>query len=182
MTMRTVLLMMTLLLLTISLRGFQAVDLSPSPAPDFVRITSSPAVWVPPGPTSEVCVGDGDRSHHTTRVFPAKGGEVRFGRYCVVIPPQAIDQSYAVSVCSEEPSGRITCELLPHGLDFTTPATLTIDLSGTDVGEDDDLAVFCWNERIIRWENIGGTYDPLTETITTGLTHFSRYSAQRLPN
>ena len=81
MTTRTVLLMLALLLSTLSQRGFQMTDRSPSLTPDFVQPTSSPAVWASPGPENEVRVGDGDRSHRTIRVFPEKGGEVRFGRY-----------------------------------------------------------------------------------------------------
>lgn len=40
----------------------------------------------------------------------------------------------------------------------------------------ESLTVFYYNEKTEKWEPVGGRFDPVSETITTSLPHFSQYT------
>ncbi len=76
-------------------------------------------------------------------------------------------------------------DMQPENLTFKTPVTLTllyvdndndgyIDGFGTSIRET-ELRIFWYDPNLKDWRYIGGTVDPIANTITTKVTHFSMY-------
>ncbi|HUP20299.1 MAG TPA: hypothetical protein VM778_10150 [Gemmatimonadota bacterium] len=74
--------------------------------------------------------------------------------------------------------GYLTFQFGPNGLAFSPAATLTIsaakaNLDGLDPGQ---LRIAGASDSVDDWQVVGGTYDPLTNTVTVAIDHFSRYA------
>lgn len=64
---------------------------------------------------------------------------------------------------------------------FEEPLTTSFKVDKTlykDYTEEqlESLTVFYYNEKTEEWEPVGGRFDPVSETITTSLPHFSQYT------
>ncbi len=118
------------------------------------------------------------QSGFTEKVLqPNTGGSVEFGIAELDVPPGAVkaQTNFQVQILEHE---SIRVRLLPHGLQFDEPVTLTLDLSSaTGLGK--NVALYWFDEDAKDWVNIGGQYDPKTRTLTTKLAHFSDYAPGR---
>jgi hypothetical protein len=64
----------------------------------------------------------------------------------------------------------------PAGLQFATPATLTIQVDPAEVGVDPSrIKVAGSNDLGLEWTVIGGTYDPALGAVVVQIEHFSLY-------
>lgn len=107
----------------------------------------------------------------------ATGGQVRYGRYTLTVPPGALAQDTIISV-SDPGNGYVMCDLEPHGLQFNVPVRLQVDLTGVNVGPYSDWSVFWYNPTSGGWEDQHGVFGP--NTLTADLHHFSRYAGGRV--
>ena len=66
----------------------------------------------------------------------------------------------------------------PDGLEFLPAAVLTISLDKADLRGIDPqrLKVAVASDDQDDWQVVGGTYDPITRTVTAPVVHFSRYA------
>ena len=119
-------------------------------------------------------------------VKPLLGGTVSGSRYTVLVPPLALLKSTTISIREYSPNV-LDFELLPHGTQFLTPVTVTIDYKGTSLDPaspnyDGGLPLLQWhNPESGLWELIPGINNPLTKTYTVLLSHFSRYALTSKP-
>lgn len=77
-----------------------------------------------------------------------------------------------------ENDGFVSFRFGPSGLQFDPAAVLTIsaakaNLDGLDPSR---LAIAGAGDDADDWQVIGGTYDPITDTVTVPILHFSRYA------
>ena len=111
-------------------------------------------------------------------LIDTKGGKIKAGLFEIAIPEGALDTPVMISVSDlSGMTGRIECELLPHGLHFNVPVELTVKLP--DSVNPDQLTLFwimnegslfeIWAPMPTRVESGGGK-------IIAELTHFSRYA------
>jgi hypothetical protein len=119
-------------------------------------------------------------------VKPLMGGTVSGSRYSVLVPPLALSKSTAISIREYSPDV-LDFELLPHGTQFLTPVTVTVDYQGTSLDPaspnyDGGLPLLLWlNPSTGLWELVPGVDNPLTKTYTVLLSHFSRYAVSSQP-
>ena len=66
----------------------------------------------------------------------------------------------------------------PDGLEFLPAAVLTISLDKADLRGIDpqQLRIAVASDNQDDWQVVGGTYDPITRTVTAPVLHFSRYA------
>lgn len=169
---------LTVLLTAIVLLTVSCADDSTLPGtaagPEFVELQGQEPL------NSSMCGGGGRRTASTVAVVisQAVGGTVSADRATVVIPAGALYADAVISVTPE--TGRfVGATLGPHGTVFAKPVTLQFDLKGTGYLPTDDLTIYWFNEKSGAWEDIGGTLDPATMTLSTQLEHFSDYRAGR---
>jgi len=109
----------------------------------------------------------------------ANGGVVSIGRYSVIVPPRALANDTAITLTIKERTGFVECELLPHGIKFSTPVKLVMNLNGTSASLTDKLTVFWFDDKAGKWVDIGGAYDTKSLFLSVDLPHFSTYAAGR---
>lgn len=111
-------------------------------------------------------------------VIGPKGGTVKAGNFELDIPEGALESPVAITVSDlSGVTGRVECELLPHGLQFNTPVELAVKLpEGVKVEfltlfwvVNEGLPTEIWAPMPTRVESGGGR-------IVAELTHFSRYA------
>lgn len=109
---------------------------------------------------------------------PGSGGRVQAGSGRLIVPPGALEK--ATTITMEALEGLEGFAFGPDGLRFREPATLTISIDVAalrDAGiEPAELAIAGASDEADDWRMLGGSYDPASETVTVGLSHFSRYS------
>ncbi|MBD3336320.1 MAG: hypothetical protein GF355_12470 [Candidatus Eisenbacteria bacterium] len=114
---------------------------------------------------------------YTTELIAAdRGGIVRYDRYEVRIPRNALDEDTYITV-RDPGSEYLICELEPHGILFNVPVSLTIDCRRLDLGPYTDWSIWWLNENSGMWEDQQGAFDG--KTIEAELEHFSRYGGGR---
>lgn len=65
----------------------------------------------------------------------------------------------------------------PSGLQFATPATLSIKINPAEFGIDPSLVKVAGSDDLgLWWTVLGGTYDPVTQTLNVPIHHFSQYA------
>lgn len=111
-------------------------------------------------------------------VLTGEGGTLESGRFTLTVPPNALDYDAAYTM-TYKTIGAVQVDLGPHGAEFDVPVTLTVDLGGTNLAGDDDVTLFWWDEASGTWVDVGGVWDPASNTLTTELEHFSRYRPGR---
>jgi hypothetical protein len=114
-------------------------------------------------------------------VTDALGGTLELSRFKVVIPSGALETATETITLIDRQAidGAVSCELLPHGISFERPVTLSMSLKGTNVDPNAAYTIYWYDEAAGRWVDIGATWDPNTQTVTAQLDHFSRYRAGR---
>jgi hypothetical protein len=75
-------------------------------------------------------------------------------------------------------NGYVEFKFGPNGLTFSTPATLMINAAKANIGATDkaSLRIAGASDSGDDWQVIGGIYDPVTDTVTAPISHFSRYA------
>lgn len=111
-------------------------------------------------------------------VIGPKGGTVKAGNFELEIPEGALEGPVSITVTDlSGMTGRVECELLPHGLQFKTPVELAVKLPEEVKVEfltlfwvvNEGLPTEIWAPMPTRVESRGGR-------IVAELTHFSRYA------
>jgi len=137
----------------------------PSSSSTYGGADATTASWDNPSSTSGMAMIDGSR-----------GGVVQAGRFTVRFSRGAFPGTEMI-VVRETPGAVVECELLPEGLQFQAPVTLTIDLYGTT--GDMEGATIVWLDTLAgsgnSWVDMLGVYDPNHHTVTATLQHFSTY-------
>ena len=96
-----------------------------------------------------------------------------------MVQPGSMSQENAVIMIEAlDASGLVAFKFGPSGLQFDPPATLTMsaakaNLDGIDPAQ---LKIAGASDDVDDWQVVGGTYDPVTHTVTVPISHFSRYA------
>ena len=76
-------------------------------------------------------------------------------------------------------------QLTPEGKVLGAPASLVIDYQDSELDgiDESSLAIFAWNATTRDWDLVGGTLDPVSNTVSTTITTFRLYTlgAKRMP-
>lgn len=138
---------------------------APKAAPDSGQPTFLPA----PPPTPALVQG----LFSETRLIRARdGGEVRQGRFKVTIPPGALAADTYITV-RDRSTSYVRCELQPHGIQFSQPVTLEIDLRGLGWAPYTNWSVY-WHQPGNTWEDQHGVFT--NGRVSAQLWHFSEYA------
>jgi hypothetical protein len=68
-------------------------------------------------------------------------------------------------------------DLQPPGMTFDPPAILTLPIPPGELGANDAIDVRVWVYLNGQWALLPGIVDPVTMTISVGLSHFTLYTA-----
>jgi hypothetical protein len=148
----------------------------PSPAPPAPPPAAPPTIAITARGTA---VGPID-----AWVVPATGGSLvsADGRLTVKVPPGALPAMTKISIQAidnHSPGGRgMGYRLLPEGLTFTAPVTLSFRYDDADIGGSEPLALrVAYQDAAGRWNSIRQrTIDEATRTLSIETTHFSDWS------
>ena len=107
------------------------------------------------------------------------GGVVRGGRYTLTFPKRSLPYDAEIVIKEYWPD-ILVWEMEPHGIVFSRPVKLTVDLSGTSAaGSRKPLLLLYYNEELRRWEIIPSRHYPKQRDpnkFEAYLKHFSRYA------
>jgi hypothetical protein len=102
------------------------------------------------------------------------GGVISNGRVTLVFPPNALDEDTEITI-EMDTDGTLGVELKPHGIQFSHPVIMTMDLvSTTAEGRGGTSAILWFNDMQEWWEVIDKVQSHNNE-IKTKLNHFSKY-------
>lgn len=112
------------------------------------------------------------------RILASQGGFVELNGFRVDIPAGALpaDTTVTITLPSDNVLGkRLIAEFAPHGVQFSTPVTLTFPLTGVLLS---GAAI-----EVGRWENggwtsLGGSVSSLGTKLTGQTPHFSTYGGK----
>lgn len=112
------------------------------------------------------------------RVQGKSGATISLDDATLVVQPGSLSLPNTTITMDAINDGYLTFQFGPSGLAFSPAATLTIsaakaDLSGLDPSQ---LRIAGASDSGDDWEVVGGIYDPLTNTVTVAIHHFSRYA------
>jgi hypothetical protein len=149
--------------------------LSPSEdgAPRFVEVNGVKLITVAPGRRLAPAGDDVEKW-----VSKLTGATLTTDDVQLIIVPGSMSKSAEIKIDPNNSSNLVEYRFEPTGLRFDPPATLRIsvgkaDLTGLDV---DAIRIAGASDNVDNWQIIGGTYDPLTNSITAPVSHFSRYA------
>jgi hypothetical protein len=145
--------------------------------PEFVRVTDPFSTSL--GLSGSRTATSAPSTETTVMVSAAAGGLVTAGRYSVMIPPGALPADTWITVRAKEADGTVGCELLPHGLVFAVPVTLSMNLTGTSYAGTTPVTIYWYDTSKGLWVDVGGSMNPATTQVSTPLPHFSDYKAGR---
>lgn len=103
-----------------------------------------------------------------------QGGTMTLGRVTLSFPPGALTEDTVISMALSGPDGT-QMELLPHGIQFQHPVTLSVDLTNLVSPTSQWVGVAWWNDQHSRWDEI--SRHPASNTASALLWHFSQYVA-----
>jgi hypothetical protein len=112
------------------------------------------------------------------RIIASQGGFVELNGFRVDIPAGALpsDTTVTIQLPTDNVLGkRLVAEFLPHGVQFSTPATLTFPLSGV-LWSGADIEVARWENG--GWTSLGGSVNLLGTKLTGQTPHFSTYGGK----
>ena len=117
------------------------------------------------------------------RPINKNGGELEVDGASLHVPRGALDRTVHITMETGDTraDGLWSYEFGPHGTEFQKSATLTIEVDIRDLvalGIDASrLSVaYVSDPDHADWQVLGGRYDPVTQTITVPIDHFSRYA------
>ncbi len=106
------------------------------------------------------------------------------GKVTLVIPVGALSSTQNIAIISSTDSN--TCpqkvgtlySLMPNGLQFSKPATLTLPYDTTMIGASAELVGVAYLDIDGSWYGVtGGSVDTVHRTVTVPISHFSNWSA-----
>ncbi len=135
-------------------------------SPNFIRILSTSSKGVQDLSLSATVA--------SKMITAENGGVISNGRVTLVFPPNALDEDTEITV-EMDTDGTLGVELKPHGIQFSHPVIMTMDLVGTTAeGRGGTSAILWFNETQEWWEVIHKVQSHNNE-IVTKLNHFSKY-------
>ena len=110
------------------------------------------------------------------RVSAKDGATITNSDATLTVVPGSIPDDTTITMKAEN-DGYVSFKFGPNGLQFDPSAVLTIsaDKANLDGIDTDDLAIAGAFDDADDWQVIGGTYDPVTNTVSVEIDHFSRY-------
>lgn len=111
-------------------------------------------------------------------ILAAEGGFVELHGFRVDIPAGALpaDTLVTLSLPTDQVlAKRVLAEFSPHGIQFSTPVTLTFPLAGVSLSGD-AIEVARWENG--AWTSLGGTVDTVANTLSSTTPSFSTYSGK----
>ncbi|HKQ69792.1 MAG TPA: hypothetical protein VJT73_10660 [Polyangiaceae bacterium] len=117
----------------------------------------------------------------TGKVIGPSGGivEASGGKIALSIPAGALAESVAVSIVALEawPKGATSSvvQILPSGLAFKTPASLTLHYEDKDLGTTPPSALRIGNAVGTVWQPLASTVDAANRAVSADLAHLSIY-------
>lgn len=108
----------------------------------------------------------------------SEGGSVELNGFRVDIPAGALPQDTVITLelPRDELLGKhLVAELLPHGLQFNEPVTLTFPLEGV-IWTGEPIEVGRWEND--AWTSLGGAVSPDGKSLRSTTPHFSTYSGK----
>jgi hypothetical protein len=112
------------------------------------------------------------------RILAAEGGFVELHGFRVDIPAGALPADTTVTIrlpTDNVLAKRVLADFEPHGVQFSTPATLSFPLTGV-VLTGDPIEVARWENG--AWTSLGGSVDALGTTLSSTTSSFSTYSGK----
>jgi hypothetical protein len=116
--------------------------------------------------------------HASKYIRAAEGGFVELHGFRVDIPAGALPADTLVTIdlpADNVLAKRVLAEFGPHGVQFSTPVTLTFPLDGV-VLNGDPIEVGRWENG--AWTSLGGTVNALGTRLRSTTPHFSTYSGK----
>ena len=110
-------------------------------------------------------------------VTAASGGTVVCDRVKVIIPAWSLRADTYITVRQVSEDGNLVAILEPHGIQFQSPVTVQINLTGLQWQPYHDWSLWWLNEATGDWEDQGGNFH--NRTVTSQVSHFSRFTAGR---
>lgn len=112
------------------------------------------------------------------RITASQGGFVEINGFRVDIPAGALpaDTTVTINLPTDNVLGkRLIAEFEPHGVQFSTPVTLTFPLTGVQL-LGGDIEVGRWENG--GWTSLGGSVNLLGTKLTGQTPHFSTYGGK----
>ncbi len=112
------------------------------------------------------------------RIIASEGGFVEINGFRVDIPAGALpaDTTVTITLPSDNVLGkRLIAEFAPHGVQFSTPVTLTFPLTGV-LWTGTPIEVARWENG--AWTSLGGSVNLLGTKLTGQTPHFSTYGGK----
>lgn len=110
-------------------------------------------------------------------VDASEGATIRFGALTLSIPPDALVQDQAVTVRLLQAGRQLEYDLLPHGVYFLEPATLSIDASKARAGTSRATALFALDESRGVWVDLGAGMVSKSTILSAPLDRLTRVRA-----
>lgn len=142
-------------------------------APQFVEINGVKLVTIQPG--RGLTPADGGSAE---RVAKNSGATITTGDASLTIVPGSMSRTATVTMEPQDASGYVQFIFGPSGLSFNPAATLRISATKANIAaaEKSRLRVAGASDGADDWVVVGGTYDPVTDTVVAPISHFSRYA------
>ena len=112
------------------------------------------------------------------RIIASQGGFVELNGFRVDIPAGALPADTTVTITlpgDNVLAKRLIAEFEPHGVQFSTPVTLTFPLSGV-LWSGNPIEVARWENG--AWTSLGGSVNSLGTKLTGQTPHFSTYGGK----
>lgn len=107
-----------------------------------------------------------------------EGGIVQNGRWRITIPKGALQEDTYISI-AQLSRGFVFALLGPDDVTFKVPVRLEMSLAGLPYEPYTDWTLWYFDVKAGKWIDMGGEFDPETETITTYSDHFSPWGPGR---
>jgi hypothetical protein len=114
-----------------------------------------------------------------TRVIGRAGGSIKVGPHTLRVPQGAL--AHAVAITAEVPdenTGYNELRFSPHGLQFHTPASLTMSYANCEVSDSSRLSylqiVYKHVGKIVEYEP--SVHNLAAQTVTGEISHFSNFA------
>ena len=117
--------------------------------------------------------------HAEKLISASQGGFVELHGFRVDIPAGALPNDTVVTIDLPLDLGlsrRVMAEFGPHGIQFSTPVTLTFPLSGVNLSGVTGLEVARWENG--AWTGLGGSVSSDGLRLSGTTPHFSTYAAR----
>jgi hypothetical protein len=172
-------------LLPLAVLGFAACQSDRSPigpeavapesaSPQFVEVNGVKLVTAKPG--RALLLADVDFA--IQRVPRNVGGTLTTDDATLTILPGSMQSTTIIWMLPDLDSGYVQFRFGPTGTTFTPAATLRIDADEANIpaAMRNRLRVAGASDNVDNWTLVGGSYDPVTNTVKAPISHFSRYA------